>query len=156
MEPAPFNEQLVTDMSASSLPPHAVSRLPRGYGEHVLFLDFDGVLHHENVHWHPERGAYAGPPGFQLFEHAALLERLLEPYPALRIVLSTAWVRRYGCRGTAKRLPMGLRSRVIGATWHSRMSETDFLAKPKGVQVLEDVLRRCPRKWIALDDTDEG
>lgn len=130
--------------------------LPRGFGLFVLYLDFDGVLHHENVHWHPKRGAYAGPPGFVLFEHAELLEQLLAPYPSLCIVLSTAWVRTYGVHGSAKRLPPGLRSRVIGATFHSKMSEAEFLEKPRGIQVAEDAMRRKPFRWIALDDTDKG
>lgn len=129
---------------------------PRGYGKVVLYLDFDGVLHHEHVLWHPRRGAYAGLPNFELFEHAPLLEELLAPYPELRIVLSTSWVRQYGCYGSAKRLPAGLRERVVGATFHNRMDLAEFLDKPRGVQVHEDVLRRCPRGWLALDDVDEG
>ena len=132
------------------------TKLPRGFGETLLYLDYDGVLHHENVLWHPSRGAYAGPPGFRLFEHAALLEELLSPYPQMRIVLSTAWVRTYGCYGSAKRLPPGLRARVIGATFHSRMDRAAHIAKTRGQQVIEDVLRRCPYAWMALDDVDEG
>lgn len=131
-------------------------KVPRGYGEPVVYLDYDGVLHHENVLWDPRRGAYAGAPGFQLFEHADFLDKLLAPYPAVRIVLSTSWVRTYGCYGSAKRLPLGLRDRVIGATFHSKMSEPDFVAKPRGIQVIEDVMRRRPSAWMALDDVDEG
>ncbi|MGQ3085332.1 MAG: HAD domain-containing protein [Hydrogenophaga sp.] len=134
----------------------AGSRLPRGFGELVLYLDFDGVLHHENTLWHPKRGAYAGPPGYQLFEHADLLASILAPYPEVHIVLSTSWVRRYGCYGSAKRLPAELRERVIGSTFHSQMDENAFSAMPRGQQVLEDVLRRKPRDWVALDDVDEG
>lgn len=80
-----------------------------------------------------------------------------EPYPQLQIVLSTSWVRRYGCSATAKRLPENLRARVIGATFHSRhMREVDFLHLPQGQQVIEDVMRRRPRAWLALDDDAEG
>ena len=129
---------------------------PQVRGTHVLYLDFDGVLHHENVLWHPKRGAFAGPPGFVLFEHAALLEELLAPYPLLNIVLSTSWVRFYGCDKSAQRLTPGLRSRVIGATFHSEMNEGAFLAKPRGQQVLADVARRQPVGWLALDDDVEG
>lgn len=125
-------------------------------GGTVLYLDFDGVLHHENVLWHPRRGVYAGPPGFRLFEHAALLEELLEPYPQMNIVLSTSWVRTYGCYGAAQKLPAGLSRRVIGAIFHSRMNEKMFLQKPRGKQVLEDVTRRQPVDWLALDDDIEG
>lgn len=131
-------------------------RLPKGHGELVLYLDYDGVLHNENVYWHPKRGAYPGPPGFTLFEHAPLLHELLTPYPEVGIVLSTSWVRLYGCTKTAKRLPQGLRARVLGATFHSQMDEAAFAARPRGQQVLDDVARRRPRGWLALDDTDEG
>lgn len=140
--------------------PHGGSRsghqVPKGFGELVLFLDFDGVLHREQVLWHPKRGAFAAPPGFPLFEHAELLAKLLEPYPSVRIVLSTAWVRRYGCYRTTKLLPVDLRERVIGATHHSRMNQAEFVEKTRGQQVWEDVLRRRPRGWIALDDDPEG
>jgi len=131
-------------------------RSPKGQGQFVLYLDYDGVLHHENVMWHPRRGVYAGRPGFILFEHALLLEELMQPYPEVGIVLSTSWVRSYGCAGAAKRLPAGLRDRVLGATFHSQMNEQAFVAMPRGRQVLNDVARRRPRGWLALDDTDEG
>lgn len=132
------------------------TRLPKGLGEHVLYLDYDGVLHHEDVRWAPKRGAYLPVPGHRLFEHAALLETLMEPYPKLRIVLSTTWARVYSCSGAAKRLPPRLRDRVIGATWHSEMPMQTFRDKPRGQQVMEDVARRRPFDWLALDDTDEG
>lgn len=130
----------------------------RGTGELLLYLDFDGVLHHENVLWHPKRGAYlSAPERYSLFQHAALLEQLLEPYPQLHIVLSTSWVRRYGCYATTKRLPSALAARVIGATFHSRhMKDDEFMCLPRGQQVHEDVLRRRPRDWLALDDDAEG
>lgn len=126
---------------------------PRGRNGLILYLDFDGVLHHENVFWHPRRGAYlSAPPGYALFQHAGLLEKLLAPYPQVQIVLSTSWVRQYGCERTAKKLPPGLRSRVIGATFHSGMDEAAFVSEPRGLQVWSDVLRRKPRDWLALDD----
>lgn len=132
-------------------------RTPKGRGEPVLYLDFDGVLMHENVLWHPRRGAYlVAPAGYHLFQQAALLDEMLRPYPGIQIVLSTSWVRQYGCYGAAKRLPPGLRARVIGATYHSSMPRTAFAAVPRGIQVTEDVLRRWPGSWLALDDDPEG
>lgn len=132
------------------------ARLPFGQGMLVIYLDFDGVLHHENVLRHHRRGIYAGPPGFVLFEHAALLEKLLAPFPLVRIVLSTSWVRVLGYGRSVKRLPPALRERVIGATFHSEMSKHWFAQKTRGMQVVEDVARRRPLDWLALDDTDEG
>lgn len=131
----------------------APRKVPKGAGELILYLDFDGVLHHENVLWHPKKGAYLkAPKQYTLFQHAQLLAELLEPYPTVKIVLSTSWVRSYGCQKTAKRLPEALRSRVIGATFHSRMYEPGFVATPRGMQVSSDVIRRKPRDWLALDD----
>lgn len=128
----------------------------KGTGELVLYLDYDGVLHHENCLYHPRRGAYlCAPPEYALFQHAALLQRVLVPYPDVQIVLSTSWVRQYGVTGSAKRLPQGLRQRVIGATYHSAMNENAFTAQPRGLQVVNDVGRRKPRGWLALDDAYE-
>ena len=125
----------------------------RGAGQAVLYLDFDGVLHPEDVWWHPTRGAYIkSPPGHQLFENAPLLVEVLEPYPLLRIVLSTSWVRRYSFSKAAARLPAPLRERVIGATFHSAMDDTSFNEAPRGMQIWADVLRRRPSVWLALDD----
>lgn len=133
-------------------------RAPRGRGELVLYLDFDGVLHHENALIHPKRGVYlSAPERYRLFQHVGLLEELLAPYPAVRIVLSTSWVLRYGCTGAAKRLPDSLRARVIGATYHKRhMYAPHFRETLRGWQVWQDVQRRQPRGWLALDDNDEG
>ena len=127
-------------------------------GGAVLYLDFDGVLHHENCVWHPRRGAYlVAPSEFILFQHAELLAELLAPYPEVKIVLSTSWVLQYGYATTAKRLPVSLRQRCVGATFHSRaMGKSEFRDVPRGIQVWEDVQRRQPVDWLALDDNPEG
>jgi hypothetical protein len=125
----------------------------KGTGQLILYLDFDGVLHHENVLWHPRVGAYlSAPEHFKLFQHVDLLDRVLEPYPRVQIVLSTSWVRQYGCAKASKNLSPGLRSRVVGATFHSMMNEQAFAELPRGVQVTNDVRRRQPLRWLALDD----
>lgn len=129
----------------------------RGTGGLILYLDFDGVLHHENCLWHPKIGAYlSAPEGYVLFQHAELLEQLLAPYPQVRIVLSTTWVHRYSCSKAAKNLRPALRTRVIGATYHANMREHEFTALPRGLQVYSDVAKRKPSGWLALDDVDEG
>jgi hypothetical protein len=74
-------------------------------GDLVLYLDFDAVLHQENCLWSPKNGPYLkAPPGYDLFQHAPLLEQLLDPCPQVKIVLSTSWVRSYGCTETNNRL----------------------------------------------------
>lgn len=128
----------------------------RGQGGVVLYLDFDGVLHHEDVWFHPRRGAYVNTPGYALFEHTHLLEDVLASFPEVRIVLSTSWVRVRRYSRAVKRLSPSLQVRVIGATFHTRMNRSDFEALPRGVQILNDVVRRNPIHWVALDDDAEG
>jgi hypothetical protein len=125
----------------------------------VLYLDFDGVLHHENVWYHPRIGPYLPATvedKYKLFMHVELLEELLEPYPHVQIVLSTSWSKRYGPARAAKNLGHKLRHRVIGATYHTRMQEKEFLDKARGLQVVEDAMRRKPCAWLALDDDYEN
>ena len=129
-------------------------------GGDVLYLDFDGVLHPDAVFWSRKRGPYLDRPmlrfGHKLFEHCALLEELLEPYPSVRIVLSTSWVKVYDYSGARKRLSAGLKARCIGATWHSAMDATAFERLERGEQVMCDVRRRRPSAWIALGDKRLG
>ena len=64
------------------------TKVLRGAGELVLYLDFDGVLHHENVLWHPNKGAYlCAPSRYTLFQHAELLAepRVVEVEQQVRI-----------------------------------------------------------------------
>lgn len=126
----------------------------KGTGAKVLYLDFDGVLHHEDVWRHPRRGLYFGPKGagHKLFENAPLLEHLLAPYPDVVIVLSTSWVRSLRYSRAASKLPAALRTRVIGATFHTRMVAAYFDSLTRAHQVIDDVQRRQPKAWIAVDD----
>ena len=129
---------------------------PRGCGDAVLYLDYDGALHHEDVWWTPRRGPFIKAGGdFRLFQHAHLLSQALEPHPRIAIVLSTSWVRHYRFTKAARFLPLELRRRVIGATFHTDMHERSFATKPRGLQIWEDVQRRQPKAWLALDDDDE-
>ena len=130
----------------------------RGTDELVLYLDFDGVLHHENCRWHPGQGpSLSAPDRYSLFQHNDLLAQILAPYPQVSIVLSTTWVIRYGSATTSARLPFSLQARVIGDTFNSRQTSIDeFLHLQRGRQVYADVLRRRPRDWLALDDDNEG
>lgn len=52
--------------------------------ETLLYLDYDGLLHHENVRI-GRGGELDAPPGYCLFQHVDLLEELLAPYPQVQI-----------------------------------------------------------------------
>lgn len=121
----------------------------------LLYLDYDGVLHPEDVYRHPKKGIYlAGKyERHALFEHAELLADELQPYPKVGIVLSTSWVRLLRYRRALSYLPERLQVRVLGATYHSsRMNKEHFAELSRGQQVLGDAGRRRATRWLAVDD----
>ena len=134
---------------------------PRIRGGCVLYLDFDGVLHSSAVYVSRKQGIHFGDEALEhgkrtghvhrLFEHAALLESLLEPYPQVKIVLSTTWAQS-GYSQARKRLPQALQARCIGATFHRAMSKQLFRQASRGMQIYADVCRRKPDHWLAIDD----
>lgn len=128
---------------------------------YVAYLDFDGVLHHEAVYISAKRGIYIDQsiaPGAALFEWAPILADALDPYPDIKLVLSTSWCRQPGFSRAKRRLPPELQQRVIGGTYHRRhhgadpWQRRDFAETPRAMQILADVKRRRPSAWIALDD----
>lgn len=134
----------------------------KGQGEIVLYVDLDGVVHHEAV-YAVRRGMYIDQniaPGRMLFEWVHILIWLLAPYPEVKLVLSPSWCRRPGYSRTLRQLPAELQARFIGGTYQRRGHGADpsadyaFTSSPRGVQVTSDALRRQPRAWCAIDDDD--
>ena len=123
----------------------------------ILYLDYDGVGHDEEVYRHPKRGIYIAKPGRRLFEWMPVLVDLLAPHPDVKIVLSTSWVRMLGFDRARSYLPPALQERVIGATFHNRhMRKDEFIHLPRGQQIAQDVFRRAPQSWFAIDDDHIG
>jgi hypothetical protein len=122
----------------------------------VCLLDYDGALHHENVRL-GENGHFTlyAPEQYTMFQHVALLEQLLAPYPAVQIVLSTRWVRPKGLRKAARELSQSLRARVVDS-FVPPDAPVDFWLWPKGAQVAHYVEWRRPRAWFAIDDDQVG
>ena len=147
-------------LSSGQISPYLPASTPRS-ADVVLYLDLDGVVHHEKVLWHPRKGIYMSQyeaAGHSLFEWVPILESVLQPHPAVALVLSSTWCIRPGYSATLKRLPATLSARFIGGTYHKRVHGVDpwnltmFRTTPRGVQVQEDAQRRKPQQWIALDD----
>lgn len=122
----------------------------------VLYLDFDGVVHHDAVYWSRDAGIHIrGAPGRVLFEWAPILEDLLAPFPGVKIVLSTSWVRVRDFDFAKSKLPPALQTRVVGATFHRReMQKWKFDNMSRGAQIYADVQRRQPLCWLAIDNDD--
>ncbi len=124
----------------------------------ILFLDFDGVLHPNEVYRSREEGIVLRTGSeHQLFEHAELLSTLLEPFPEVNVVLSTSWcsaLKRYDL--VKSRLPKSLQARVNGATWHSAKEQYGWVGQSRYDQIMEYVNRHQISRWLAIDDDDKG
>lgn len=119
----------------------------------VLFLDFDGVLHPDAV-YRTRRGLELRAPG-TLMMHAPILIELLQDFPAVRIVLSTSWVRLLSYRRARDYLPPALQARTISATWHSAMIRSPiegYDSWSRHEQIRAAVTRAGITQWLALDD----
>ncbi|BAL23499.1 HAD domain-containing protein [Azoarcus sp. KH32C] len=107
----------------------------------VLFVDYDGVLH--------KFGEQALDEGFNLIANSALfcwvphLERLLTPYPEIRIVVSSDWRRLFPDETLADLLG-ALKPRVIGAV--------EISCSPRSEEIRREAARRGLVHWLALDD----
>lgn len=125
---------------------------------HILYLDFDGVLHPDAAYRTRNGIELLHHPGHSLFEHVPLLDEVLAPYPDVKVVFSTSWLLIKGGYEHAKaRLSPTLQERCIGGTFHRReMRKAWFESISRPEQVLLDVNRRKPVRWVAVDDCPEG
>ena len=123
----------------------------------ILYLDYNGVLHDGMVIRNRKRGMYITTPERSFFEWMPILEELLAPYPDVKIVLSTSWVRALGFDATRQELSESLRARVVGSTFHHpKLLQSEFDLMPRGMQIWNDVTLRKPDSWFAIDDDTFG
>lgn len=122
----------------------------------LLYLDFDGVLHPDAAYRTKHGIMLKNYPGHALFENSQLLVDALAPYPQVKIILSTSWVKELGFTNARKRLSDELARRVIGATWHTRMDKRQWDYLSRYQQVQQHATRHSVKNWLALDDdTDD-
>ncbi|WP_233887957.1 HAD domain-containing protein [Paraburkholderia flagellata] len=107
----------------------------------ILFLDLDGVLHPLGEIALDGNGQLARYP--TLFRWRPIPETLLDPFPEVRIVVSSDWRRLFDDPSLVQLLgPLGTRfDGVVQAYGPSRMDE-----------ILTEVKHRNVTRWLALDD----
>ena len=108
----------------------------------VLFVDFDGVLHDANeAAFDFDARVLLDNP--RLFEHLPLLAEALEPYPELRIVVSSDWQALFDDAALVRLLgPLG--PRFCGVT--------EARAQTRAEAILHCAQRLKLTSWLALDD----
>lgn len=146
--------------SGEAQTPRANGRLIRT----VLFLDFDGVLHPNDVYLEKRRPVLRAEG--ELFMWAPSLVDALKCYPHVQIVLSTSWSRVFGFERAKNALPTALRERVVGATWHSQMGRCQLGGMKlqyswwdeasRFEQILRYVDRARSLRWVAIDDQGQS
>lgn len=136
-------------------------------GGQILYLDFDGVLHPDDAYRMKGKGLYLKRTGatHKFFENSEILVEALKPFPDVKIVLATSWVRALkSFTRTKKKLPKELSERVVGSTYHSYMTfdkniysaVSYFDQLKRWQQIAGDADRRKPQAWMAIDDDDTG
>lgn len=120
----------------------------------ALYLDYDGVLHPDEVYRVGGQIVLA-MDGFRLFEWSAILEELVSPYPKLQIVLATSWVRVVGFDEAYSRLPPSLQRRVVGSAWYPHVRRRwEYLTRYEQIQ--HDIERHRHQRWLAIYDDATG
>lgn len=137
----------------------------------ILFLDFDGVLHSNdaglelNVRDEASMQSLTEEDrrfttrdgrlivGKNLFEHADRLAMALEPYPDVRIVISSTWRIHFELEALKAFLPPALADRVIGIT-PQVFSRDGVSQRLREIDLYFSKNNRVLEPWIALDDQD--
>lgn len=100
-----------------------------------------------------------------LLGDAGRLVELLAEHRHVQIVLSTSWARHLPFEQVRDFLPVSLRRRVVGSTWHRIQTDPEF---SRGLQLsywrdasrYQQVKRWVNihrlRRWVAIDDDAEG
>jgi hypothetical protein len=104
---------------------------------------------HTTSHAGPKSTSEASLHPIRFLSMPSCFEALLEPFPALRIVLATSWVREFGYDFALRQLTPNLQSRVVGGTWRDGM-QVQPPARYYCIQM--DAEERGLERWLALDD----
>ncbi|WP_024973831.1 HAD domain-containing protein [Ralstonia pickettii] len=122
----------------------------------TLFVDYDGTLHrgHGLLDVSGQVSLDTGNPPF---EFAPLLERLLNPYPGVEIVLTTSWLDTLPFEKVVSYLPLSLAKRVVGTT-HGIKPRFGYLmdGSARTYVIRSYVFEHHLKNWLAIDDSVYG
>lgn len=139
----------------------------------TVYLGISGVLHPSESLYQLLHGRSAWGDGHSKYESAKVLERALEGWPDVRLVLTSTQPGAHGLTAVLERLGPALASRVVSYTYddltskvqrevltHSstartlRFSAEDYWRMSKADIVSAHVEWSHPERWIAIDDED--
>jgi hypothetical protein len=137
----------------------------------VVYLGLSGVLHPSESLYRLIHGRSPWDDGHLRFESAWVLQRALEPWPSVCIVLTSTLPWAHGLGSVLSQLHPSLASRVIGYTFEDlttkalrqvttrsgatrwlTLSSNDYWRMSKAELVASHVEWLRPARWIAIDD----
>jgi hypothetical protein len=116
-----------------------------------IYLNFDGVLHPNEILFEDGCTPSLLSAGHWPLEHALLLVESLRKHPGVEIVLNTWWTFYLGLDACKDLLPGALADRVVGSTVQHTSAYWDM-----PIRLLEaerHIARRCSRSCVILDNT---
>lgn len=117
----------------------------------LLFVNFDGVLHPNAVHFIRKNTPVLDAPGHRLFESNSVLEKIAADFPGLRLTLNTWWTYTVGLDECLRRLPTALSTRVTGSILpHSSLCST----LPHRVSMASNAAENAKVPVLMLDHAD--
>lgn len=122
----------------------------------TLYLDYDGVLHPDEVYRRKDGSIFVkNVPNMEasLFMWAEPLGQCLEGRD-LQIVLATSWVKVLGFKRASSYLPESLSSKIVGSTYHSSQRQ-DWDQYSRYQQIQKHATRHSVLNWLALDNDIE-
>ena len=122
----------------------------------TLFVDFDGTLHRGHALLDAS-GRVSLATGNPLFEFVPLLERLLNPYPRVEIVLTTSWLDTLPFEQVVSYLPPPLAKRVVGTTQGIKPRFGYLQDGSARTYIIRSyVFAHRLKNWLAIDDSVYG
>ncbi|WP_035883434.1 HAD domain-containing protein [Cupriavidus metallidurans] len=122
----------------------------------TLFVDFDGTVHRGHALL-DENGEVSLDTGNPLFEFVPELERLLDPYPQVEIVLTTSWLDKLPFERVLSYLPPPLAKRVVGTTQGIKPRFGYLKDGSARTYIIRTyVFEHRLKNWLAIDDSVYG
>lgn len=132
------------------------SNLPLDQTAPTLFVDYDGTLHRGRALLDTD-GQVTLESGRPLLEYAPLLVEMLDPYPAVQIVLTTSWLQTLPTEKVVSYLPLDLARRVVDTT-RDRKARFSYMQNGSGRTdiIACYALGKRLKNWLAIDDSVYG
>ncbi|WP_408433990.1 HAD domain-containing protein [Paraburkholderia caffeinilytica] len=118
----------------------------------TLYLNFDGVLHPDQVVYREGLTPSLVATGHSAFEHAGLLSEILEQHDEVELVLNTWWTFFVCIDSVLELLPTALASRVVDTTLECSSRYDSLPSRSKEAE--RHIASKNKRQVLVLDNSN--